>query len=182
MLTLRGSAVARRGAALQDLGIIEDGSVLIKDGRIASVGATRRIENLRETKGAVEIPLHGAILMPGFVDAGIQLGFYERRNSARSSPKRKKLSVFYEESLALLRACLLHGTLNAQTKIGSPALDTAADLAALSQLARIGNNPVGTVRSWRLPWRSRQSGSFGRMAHPPAEPETRPIRGDLSGG
>jgi imidazolonepropionase len=154
LLTLRGPSGVRRGAALNDLGIIEDGSILIQDRRILSVGPTRRIENLKESRRAIDVPVTGCVVMPGFVDPAIHVSLYENRTSAESVAKRKKALKFYEESSLLIRSCLQHGTLNAQFKLysdadshtGSP----AADLAALRQLATIGSVPVSTVRSLRL--------------------------------
>ena len=140
----------RRGAALHDLGIIEDGSVLIQDGRIISVGPTRRIENLKEARGAIDISVNGAVVMPGFVDPAIHVTLYERGSSPESVPKRKGALRFYEESLNLVRSCLQHGTLNAQIKVYSHSPSRAADFAALRQLSLIGANPVSTVRSLRL--------------------------------
>jgi len=150
LLTLRGPNGVRRGASLNDLGIIEDGSVLIQDGRIISVGPTRRIENLKESKGAREISVAGAVVMPGFVDPVVQLSLWERPTSLARAPKRKKSLDFYHESLNLVGSCLQHGTLNAQLKVCSESGSHAADIAALSQLLAIGSNPVATVRSLRL--------------------------------
>ena len=149
LLTLRGTADLRRGAALQDLGIVEDGSVLIENGTIKQVGSTRRIENLKDAKDALVVPVDGCVVMPGFVDPGIQLTMHVHRGQ---SPvvKRKKMSVFSSESLTLMRACLQHGTLNAQANAFSYDGSAAVDCAALRQLAGIGNNPVGMVRSLRL--------------------------------
>jgi imidazolonepropionase len=151
LLTLRGPSGVRRGAALNDLGIIEDGSVLIQDGRIVCVGPTRRIENLKEARGALDVPVTGAVIMPGFVDPAIHVSIYERRAFSESVLKRKKALNFYHESLTLIRSCLQHGTLNAQFKLYSDSGSHAADVAALRQLSAIGANPVATVRSLRLP-------------------------------
>ncbi len=146
LLTLHGPPGPRRGAALQDLGIIEDGSLLIRDGVIIQVGTTRRIENLKMVRGAAEIDASGAIVMPGFVDPGMHL----RPAPSLARRKRKKISNFYDESLALMRVCLQHGTLNAQVKASmqTEALDSGISL--LRQLAHIGDSPVGMVRSWRI--------------------------------
>ena len=145
MLTLRGPIGARRGAALNDLGIIQDGSVLIRDGRIVSVGPARRVENLKEARGAITISAEGAIIMPGFVDPGLQLSLH-----SGPSIKRRRIADFADESLGLLRACLQHGTLNVQIKANSGTCDLRSDFAVLRQLAEIGNNPVGMVRAWRI--------------------------------
>lgn len=69
LLTLRGSSGPRRGEGLRDLGLVEDGSVLIVDGVIDSVGPTRRIENLGAAKTAEEINAAGHVVMPAFVDS-----------------------------------------------------------------------------------------------------------------
>lgn len=151
LLTLRGPSGVRRGASLNDLAIIEDGSVLIQDGRILSVGPTRRIENLKETRGAIDISVAGSVVMPGFVDPAIHVSLYENKVSAESVAKRKKALNFYHESLTLIRSCLQHGTLNAQFRVYSDSSSQAADIAALRQLATIGDNPVATVRALRLP-------------------------------
>lgn len=145
MLTLRGPIGVRRGAALNDLGIIQDGSVLIRDGRIVSVGPARRVENLKEARGAIVISAEGAIIMPGFVDPGLQLSLH-----SGLSIKRRRIADFADESLGLMRACLQHGTLNVQIKANSGTCDLRSDFAALRQLAEIGNNPVGMVRAWRM--------------------------------
>ena len=71
LLTLRGAEGPRRGAACLDLGIISDGSVLIRDGRIVCVGQSRRIDNLTESRNAVVVEVHGAVVMPAFVDPAI---------------------------------------------------------------------------------------------------------------
>jgi imidazolonepropionase len=140
----------RRGSALEDLGLIEDGSVLIRDGIIDCIGSTRRIENLKDARSAVQIPIPGMVVMPGFVDSGIQLSLYTAPASPKARPKRKKMGDFENESLTLLRSCLQHGTLNAQTKAISSGGVAAADASMLRQLGRIGNSPVGTVRAWRV--------------------------------
>lgn len=73
LLTLRGGSVPRRGAELGDLSIIEDGALVVKDGRIAAVGPARRIENLAIVRGAQELDVRGRVVMPGFVDCHTHL-------------------------------------------------------------------------------------------------------------
>ena len=43
LLTLRGPQGPRRGADCLDLGVINDGSILIRNGRIVCVGQSRRV-------------------------------------------------------------------------------------------------------------------------------------------
>ena len=74
LLTLRdalGSRDARRGAQMRDLGIIQDGAVLISDGKIAAVGATDEVAGqLPDGRADVEeIDCHGKVVLPGFVDS-----------------------------------------------------------------------------------------------------------------
>jgi len=68
LLTLRGPTGPRRGADLRNLGLIQDGAVLIVDGIIREVGPSRRIENLAQSRRAAEIDASGCVVMPGFVD------------------------------------------------------------------------------------------------------------------
>jgi imidazolonepropionase len=146
LLTLRGKPGVRRGSEFGNLAIIEDGSVFIQGGKIVSVGPTRRIENLKEIRDALDIPVHNCIVMPGFVDPAIRLSLAATDNRGRL--KRRKLSDFYEESIILMRSCLQHGTLNAGIKACAGIRSLGADLAVLRQLVRIGNSPVGLTRIW----------------------------------
>jgi len=70
---LRGSAAPRRGAGLRELGIIQDGAVLIEDGIIATLGPSRRVENLSAARYAIEIDASGKVIAPGFVDSHTHL-------------------------------------------------------------------------------------------------------------
>lgn len=73
LLTLRGRPEPRRGAEMRELGIIEHGSVLVRDGSIKAVGS-----GLPE-RGAREIDATGKVVMPGFVDSHTHLVFGEPR-------------------------------------------------------------------------------------------------------
>jgi len=69
LLTLRGPEGPRRGAACLDLGVINDGSILIRDGRIVCVGQSQRVDNLAEARHAEVLEVYGSVVMPGFIDA-----------------------------------------------------------------------------------------------------------------
>ena len=69
LLTLRGPVGPRRGTAMASLGIVPDGAVLIRGGRILEAGPSRRLENLSVARGAAEINAAGRVVMPGFVDS-----------------------------------------------------------------------------------------------------------------
>jgi len=49
--------------------------VLIRDGLVEEVGLTRRVENLKAARDAVEISAAGRVVMPGFVDSHTHLAF-----------------------------------------------------------------------------------------------------------
>ena len=86
LITLQGAARPRVGAEMRELGIIEDGAMLVgRDGRIARVGARREIEPLIGDEDEV-IDAGRRIVLPGFVDAhahpvfaGTRAGEFEQR-------------------------------------------------------------------------------------------------------
>src|SRR5260370_29197639 len=73
LLTLRGPSGPRGGADLRNLGLIQDGAVLIAGGVIRDVGPSRRLENLALARNAEEIDASGRVVMPGFVDSHAHL-------------------------------------------------------------------------------------------------------------
>src|SRR5579864_999443 len=73
LLTLRGTSGPRRGTDLRNLGIIQDGAVLIVNGQIEEIGPSRRVENLRQAREAQEIDASGKVVMPGFIDSHTHL-------------------------------------------------------------------------------------------------------------
>src|SRR5579884_4050983 len=68
VLTLAGPKRPRMGAELRELGIIENGAVLVRDGQIVKTGTRPEIEPLIGP-GATIIRATGRLVMPGFVDA-----------------------------------------------------------------------------------------------------------------
>ena len=72
ILTLRGRG-PRRGKALSNLGVINDGALLIRDGRIVSVGVRAKVEALPEAKTADNLFVGGRVVLPGFVDSHTHL-------------------------------------------------------------------------------------------------------------
>lgn len=70
---MRAGAGPRRGAALQELGLVNDGALLIRDGLIVDVGPTRRIENLSAARQAMDIDASGRVVMPALIDSEVQL-------------------------------------------------------------------------------------------------------------
>lgn len=63
ILTLAGPARPRVGPEMRELGVVEDGALLVRDGRIAAVGSSIDIGD------AEVIDAGGRVVLPGFVDA-----------------------------------------------------------------------------------------------------------------
>ena len=68
LVTLAGPRRARVGAEMRDLRIVEDGGMLVEDGRIVAVGLSRDIE-ASSAHGTEVIDASGRVVLPGFVDA-----------------------------------------------------------------------------------------------------------------
>ncbi len=64
---------ARRGKSLSNLGIVKDGALLVRDGRIVAVGGRAKVEALAEARAAERLDLGGRIILPGFVDSHTHL-------------------------------------------------------------------------------------------------------------
>ena len=77
LLTLRGPRGTRRGPRLAELGIIEDGAVLVRDGRIAAAGKTRDVLRRAKALGEAieEVDASGKIVLPGFIDSHTHMAF-----------------------------------------------------------------------------------------------------------
>jgi imidazolonepropionase len=85
LVTLAGPKRPRVGKELSELGIIHDGGILIRQGKIDIVGPSDEIE--KKSKGADILDLGGRVALPGFVDAHTHLVFggnrledFERRS------------------------------------------------------------------------------------------------------
>lgn len=152
LLTLRGPA-PRRGKQLSELGIIRDGALLVRDGRIAAVG--RRADLLRQgsARGARKLDLEGRVVLPGFVDSHTHLVFaasradeYEKRIAGAtyeeiaragggilSSVKKLRVaspSQLEDRAIAALQRMAEHGTTTVEAKSGY-GLDAKSELATL---------------------------------------------------
>jgi imidazolonepropionase len=68
LVTLEGPPRPRVGAEMRELSVVEDGAMLVRDGRIERVGARARIEPLIGAECEV-IDAGGRACLPGFVDA-----------------------------------------------------------------------------------------------------------------
>jgi imidazolonepropionase len=152
LLTLRGRG-ARRGDSLSDLGIIQDGALLVQDGLIAAVGTRGEIEALPEGRAAEKLDVAGRVVLPGFVDSHTHLihaasraeeyelkiegASYEEiaRKGGGILNSVKKLRAATADSLkkralSALRQFAAHGTTTLEAKSGY-GLDVASELKIL---------------------------------------------------
>jgi len=83
LVTLRGQNGPRRGAALKEIGLIEDAAMLCAGGRIAAVGKQREVLRdpwLKKNKRKVEeIDCQGRVVLPGLIDSHTHPAFFEPR-------------------------------------------------------------------------------------------------------
>ncbi len=77
LVTLAGPTRPRIGKELSELGIIRDGGLLIRDGKIDVVGPSDEIE--KKSTDAEVVDLGGRVVLPGFVDAHTHLVFAGNR-------------------------------------------------------------------------------------------------------
>lgn len=77
LVTLAGPARPRVGAELRELAAIENGAILISDGRIVTVGTEPKMEH--HARDAQVIDAGGRLVAPGFVDAHTHLVFAGNR-------------------------------------------------------------------------------------------------------
>jgi imidazolonepropionase len=175
LLTLHGPPAPRRGNALQQLGIIADGSLLIINGIIEEVGPTRRIENLALARPADEISATGRVVMPGFNDPHVRLVGPPARtleyplgvNAAKvTSSELSQAAQQYLKSTPpgrlgfqarrIVERSVRHGTTGIEAKCGY-GLDTNAELKALRVSSSIGDGCCSVVPTFIA---SADSGQF----------------------
>jgi imidazolonepropionase len=139
LLTLRGPSGPRRGADLGNLGIIQDGAVLIADGVIQEVGPSRRLENLALARGAEEIDASGCVVLPGFVDSHVQM---VRRSAQDLSPRALRTLA-----LRVLEEAVRCGTTAVEAKSG-PDFSEAGELKTLRVHAALRELPLTLVSTF----------------------------------
>jgi imidazolonepropionase len=170
MLTLRGSA-PRRGRALEDLGLIRDGALLVHNDRIAAVGPRRHIERLREARPAEKLDLGGRVVLPGFVDSHTHLIFpvsrtdeYEQRIAGKTyeqiarsgggirstveSLRRASPKSLIGRARTRLQQFAAHGTTTLEAKSGY-GLDWKSELKILDILRQLHQDqPLDIARTF----------------------------------
>jgi imidazolonepropionase len=174
LLTLQvpsASSAPRRGRALRELGIIEDGAVLCLGGKIVSVGKTK--DALRDPwlkknrKKVLEIDCTGKVVLPGFVDSHTHPVFvsprlvdFEKRiegasyeeiaaagggiRSSLEGVRTAGKSVLAKKVLEVLRDMAAHGTTTVEAKSGY-GLTVESELKSLEAIRKAASLWPGTV-------------------------------------
>ena len=166
LVTVRGVAAPRRGAAMRELNIIQDGALLIVDGKITEVGPGRRVEMLAVSRNAEEIDASGKVVMPGFIDCQTQLlcppsalDAYETRHARKLDPEPapippgvQTMRGFSAQRLEMegkrrLRLFTRYGTtsLGASTGYG---LDESSEMRMLRVLDHLRAHPLDIISSF----------------------------------
>jgi imidazolonepropionase len=164
LVTLAGdNQRARVGKQMRELGIIRDGSLAVKDGRIVAVGKTHDVTKKFRSENVLSA--NGKTVLPGFIDAHTHLIFAGSREDEfqmrvegasymeilnagggilRTVRETRKASVdrLAAEGLAALDAMLEHGTTTVEAKSGY-GLTTKDELKILDAIRR--TNQLHTV-------------------------------------
>lgn len=166
LVTLRGPGGPRRGPAMNELSIVDNGAMLIRDGVIEHVGPSHRIENLEGARAARVVDASGSVVLPGFVDshthlvhAQPRLAEYPPREApgggvlpvsgggvaatvrAVQAASTSRLRAQAQESLHWMAA---HGTTTAEAKSGH-GLDEAGETRILRIINNLDSCPVEVV-------------------------------------
>jgi imidazolonepropionase len=179
LLTLRDAAAnsgPRRGSALQELGIIQDGAVLCLGGKIVSVGTTRdalRDPWLKKNRRKVtEIDCGGKVVLPGFVDShthpvfvGPRLVDFEKRiegasyeeiaaagggiRSSLEAVRKATKSALIAKVVTALQEMASYGTTTVEAKSGY-GLTVESELKSLEAIKTAAARWPGTVVSTLL--------------------------------
>ncbi len=156
LLTLKGSRSPRKGDEMNDLAIVNQGAIAIKDGLIAAVGTTEEI--LRDWEGDV-FDAQNQIVMPGFVDPHTHPVFVNTREnefemriqgksyveislsgggirSSIAAVREASEDELYELSLKRIKRMISCGTTTLEAKSGY-GLSTESELKMLRVIKRL---------------------------------------------
>jgi len=166
LVTLAGPARPRVGVELCELGVIQDGTLLVADGRIVAAGSYAELKG-RIPADAVLIDAEGRCVTPGFVDAHTHLVFagnraaeFEQRIGGATYQEIAAAGGGILRTVALTRAAsedelmiaarrhrdwmLRGGTTTIEAKSGY-GLDHATELKMLRVLARLNQEGPAAI-------------------------------------
>jgi imidazolonepropionase len=158
----------RKGEQMSDLGIVQDGALAIREGRIVGVGTTREVQ--RQFRAGYVINAQRKLVLPGFVDPHTHLVFagsredeFQRRVEGQSNmqitdscgvlatvrqTRKARVEALVELGLERLDTMLVHGTTTVEAKSGY-GLTTSDELKILETTKRLNQlhsvNVVSTL-------------------------------------
>lgn len=167
LVTLAGPPRPRTGAEMRELSIIEDGSMLIREDRIAKLGTRQEIESVIDGDCDV-VDAGGRVVLPGFVDAhthpvfaGTRADEFEERVGGATyqeiaargggiqSTVRATRAATIDELIGSARRYarwfLRGGTTTVEAKSGY-GLSSADELKILSAIKRLNEDPATHLR------------------------------------
>ena len=142
LLTLAAKPGVRRGTAMQDLGVIENGAILIRNSEIIQVGFSRRLENLREARNAIRIDAGGRVVLPALIDPSLFAVGSDSPKRVRQSTGGKSLQAL----LSVVRVVARYGTARTELKVGGRT--PAEDMRLLRQSKHFDPKGAHVVRTW----------------------------------
>ncbi len=166
IVSLNGGAAPRTGAAMNELGIIENGALVVRDGLILAVG--QQAELLSQYQADEIISAQGCIMLPGFVDSHTHPVFVHTREDefalrlagksyveiSRSgggirgtirSTRDADEDLLYALAVKRIRKMIALGTTTLEAKSGY-GLDTASELKQLRVIDRLAQTlPISVV-------------------------------------
>jgi imidazolonepropionase len=148
------SATPRRGTAMRDVGLINDGAIAVHEGRFVAIGTTAEITAVYEAYTTIDVS--GKVVCPGFVDchthavyAGNRLNEFELRIqgtpyldilkagggilSTVQATRAASRDELVAKGIKRLDTMLAHGTTTVEIKTGY-GLDTATELKMLQAI------------------------------------------------
>jgi imidazolonepropionase len=157
LITCTCQGTAKRKVALQDIGLISDGAVVISDGHISAVGNTSDILSAYSANQVIDAS--GKVVCPGFVDAhthavyaGDRVGEFQQRIGGTSymeilaagggilntmqATRAASQEALVEATLSHLDVMLGLGTTTVEIKTGY-GLDTATEMKMLNVIEAV---------------------------------------------
>jgi imidazolonepropionase len=165
VLTLASPDGPKRGAAMKELGIIPDGAVAIRDGRILDIGPSAELRS--QIRAERTLYAGGHVLTPGFVDphthlvwAGERADEFEKRvggasymeilaagggimNTVRHT-RAATVDDLVAQTRPRLQRMLEHGTTTVEIKTGY-GLNTKDELKQLAAIRRLQEHSPVTI-------------------------------------
>lgn len=166
LVTLKGGAEPRTGASMNDPGIIENGALAVKGGRILAIGTTSEI--MASHSAPEVVSASGKLVLPGFVDCHTHPVFVHTREDEFAQRLAGKSYVEISQAGGGIRATLKSTRaaseellfdlaakrLRRMTELGATTveaksgygLDTASELKQLRVIKRLADEtPVNVV-------------------------------------